>query len=723
MHFVCYNNIIGKYILSKHPERRIKVNIPVNSGPVTQGVPRGNVRKKSDITYVLTTLFFPLTVIYYEILFKIAVGNPIFCLGSFVMIMYAAFMGGVIYAISTLCKKRWLNSLIGTVLMGLLAVPYLVEYFIYRSFKVFYDINTLTGGAQDAMTGFAQDIINLVFSPLGILMLVLYFLPVIIFPLCGKLFGFAKRPSSDRRMRNLCFAAMCYLLMVLMVSFVPRLRNMQGSEYSFQTSMENMGLLRSMRLDLVMGGNSGNTEFEGGTNINDLDIKPVHNNNNGQVPENDGQTNPDAPATFDHITDKMPKKEDYGFNSLDIDYANLTGGNDTHKKLNSYVASLTPSKKNPYTGIFAGKNLIMISAEAFSAEVIDEELTPTLYRMATKGINFTDYYQPASAGTTGGEYQNIFGYLPMSGGKSLKNMANKFNWYTMGSQLDRLGYYGKAYHNNDYTYYDRHKTHINLGYSDGYMGYGNGIEEFVQKKWPQSDLEMIQGTLSTYIDKQPFNIYYMTVSGHSAYSKTGNAMSKKNWSRVEHLEGSEEVKGYLAANLELEDAMTHLITELEAAGIADDTVICISADHFPYGLEDSQLAELYGYTPESNLQRDHSRLILWCGELEKFDPIIVSSPTFSLDIVPTLSNLFGTEFDSRLMPGRDVFSDAPALVFNTGYEWKTDYGTYTGGKFVPTYPDVELPEDYVKSIKSIVSNKITYCRNAPDSDYFKYLFK
>ena len=109
--------------------------------------------------------------------------------------------------------------------------------------------------------------------------------------------------------------------------------------------------------------------------------------------------------------------------------------------------------------------------------------------------------------------------------------------------------------------------------------------------------------------------------------------------------------------------------------------------------------------------------------MEDMEPIIVDSPTSSLDILPTLSNLFGTEFDSRLMVGRDVFSDAPALVFNSNYEWKTDYGTYTKGTFVPTYEDVELPEDYVKSIKSIVSNKINYCRNAPDSDYFKYLFK
>ncbi len=669
---------------------------------------------------MITALFFPLAVIYYEFLFKISVGSPILCLGTFVMVLYAFFAGGIIHLVSTLTKRAWINRVIGASLLLLLTVPYLVQYFVYRAFKIFYDLNTLFGGAQDAMTGFTGDIIRLVFSFDGLSKIFLFFLPAILFLVVGGILSFGKKITSEFRMCCASLFAIVYLVSLILVSAVPHLRNMQGEEYNFQNAVENIGLLRGMRLDMTKGSSPENDDF---ASISDGDINIViPSNSNGSTPDSGTPDIEDVPEAPKHITDKYPKKDDYGYNALDIDFENLTG-TAAQKKLNSYVASLSPSKKNPYTGVFEGKNLIFITAEAFSAEVIDPELTPTLYRMATKGINFTDYYQPASAGTTGGEYQNVFGYLPMSGGKSFKNMANRYNYYTMGSQLNRLGYYGKAYHNNDYTYYDRHKTHIKLGYSDGYMGYGNGMEEFVTKKWPQSDLEMLQGTLPTYIDKQPFNIYYMSVSGHGIYSSTGNAMSKKNWSRVEHLEGSEAVKGYIAANLEFEDAMTYLIEELEKAGIADDTVICISSDHFPYGLEDNELAELYGYTPETNLQRDHSRLILWCGELEKYEPIIVSSPTFSLDILPTLSNLFGTEFDSRLMPGRDVFSDAPAIIFNTGYEWKTDYGTYAGGKFTPTYEDVELPQDYVKNIKSIVSNKILFCRNAPDGDYLGYLFK
>ena len=198
-----------------------------------------------------------------------------------------------------------------------------------------------------------------------------------------------------------------------------------------------------------------------------------------------------------------------------------------------------------------------------------------------------------------------------------------------------------------------------------------------------------------------------------------------------HLPYSDTVKGYLAANLDFEDAMAYVVAELEAKGIADDTVICISTDHFPYGLDNDAklgdmpyLSELYGYEVTDYFQRDHSRLIIWSGCLEEMEPIVVDTPTFGCDILPTLSNLFGLEYDSRLMVGRDVFSDVMPLVWNANYEWKTELGTYyaTKGKFVPANEDLVIPEDYVKSIKAIVKNKMTYSSGVLKTDYFRLLF-
>ena len=238
---------------------------------------------------------------------------------------------------------------------------------------------------------------------------------------------------------------------------------------------------------------------------------------------------------------------------------------------------------------------------------------------------------------------------------------------------------------------------------------------------------MFEATVPMYIDHAPFNIYYMTVSGHSNYSRGANEMSKKHWEET----SSSRVRAYIAANLELEDSMAYLLSELEAHDLLDDTVIVICADHYPYGLDKDAgpghmpyLSELYGYEVTNYIERDHNRAIIWSGCLEDMDPIIVDSPSSSIDILPTLLNLFGVEWDSRLLPGRDVLSDAFPVAFNLNYDWKTDLGTYISSKgvFTPVSEDIEIPEGYVDYVKAIVKDKITFCKGVINAKYYAYVF-
>ena len=661
--------------------------------------PDGMVR--SSVLISIYALLVP----YFECAFNLSTVHQLFTWGTPIMLLFAVPFGLIGYLLVSLFRKPKAHYIASIVWMVLMTIPYLVQYFVYRGFKLFYDINTMVYGAEDMVGEFSDIALQLIFSWDGIFKIFLFLLPAILFAVFGRDLYERKKPIPVNALFRSLAAAITVLFycLALLLTYTKDVALVTyKTEYNYQSAVQHFGLLTGMRLDLQnMWGGGEKGDFE--------DVPAIE------------VIQPSVPSRPTGEEDEPQKPIEYGENRLELDLSSTDG---ELKDLNQYVSSQAASKQNPYTGMFKDKNLIMFTAEAFTAEVIDPVLTPTLYRLATKGIQFKDYYQPASAGTTGGEYQNIFGMLPMAGGASFKGTQHHYNYMTMGSQLDRLGYYGKAFHNNTYKYYDRHLTHNNLGYSDGYMGYGNGMEQYVKGLWPQSDLEMVQGTLPTYIDKEKFNIYYMTVSGHNGYSKTGNSMTARNWDLVKDLPYSDEVKGYLAANMELEKALAHLVEELEKKGIADDTVICLTADHYPYGLSDAGMAELYGYDYKDKFQRDHSALILWCGSLEKEEPIVVTAPTFSLDILPTLSNLFGTEYDSRLFPGRDVLSDAEAVVFNANYDWKTEYGTYFAaeGKFVPA-EGVETPEGYVDRMKIIVRNKIRYCTMAWENDYFRYLFE
>lgn len=672
-------------------------------------------RKQAQVNPLLMVGLFSAVILYLEFVFSAATAGGLFGVGFVYTLLFSVAYGTIGYLLCSLCKKKKVNFIVTNVWLGVTIVLYIVQFLIYKQFKQFYDINTMTNGAGDALTSYFKELMVLIFLKGGIFIMLLMAAPLVLNILWGKKFVNYSRTPARIKILSGSLALLAHILALLLVFISPINGPVYHGQYNFQSAVSTFGLITGMRLD-----------------VQNVIFGDTYSFENPEFPIAD-QTDPaDDSAQQDATVETTEPPIVYGDNVVDIDFDALNAkASSKLKKLNEYVRNLTPSKQNEFTGLFKGKNLIFLSAEAFSAELIDPELTPTLYRLATKGIQFTDYYQPASAGTTGGEYQNIFGMLPMDGGKSFKNTAKHLNYYTMGNQLNRLGYYGKAFHNNSYTYYSRNKTHINLGYSDGFMGYGNGMEEYVKKAWPQSDYEMISGTVPTFIDNQPFNVYYMTVSGHNNYGVSGNSQTKKHWDRVQHLPYSDTVKGYFAANLDLEDALTWLVAELEAKGIADDTVICLSSDHFPYGLDSDAplgkmpyLSELYGYDVTNYFQRDHSRLILWCGILEDMDPIVIDTPTFSLDILPTLSNLFGTEYDSRLMPGRDVFSDAPALVYRTNYDWKTELGTYyaSSGKFVPVSDDVEIPADYVKTIKAIVKNKISYCDGVLETDYFRHIF-
>ena len=651
-----------------------------------------------------------LSLIYLETVFRFATGIQVFSLSFLFAILFGVAYGGVGYLVTSLTPSRGVNKLFATLLLAASSLIYVVEYLVFKQFKQFYDLNTMTAGAGDALSSYFKEILSLIFEQGGIFVMILLLLPPVVFLVISPRWVPACGGSAGTRIAAVVGAAVSYLLALALILSSTVYGPGYGEQYNFQSAVSNYGLLTALRLDLKNQLFGGDYSFESGE---EGDVSGEGDSSK------EGSVSVIAPVV-------------YGENKLNLDFAALNqSATAAQQSLNEYVSTLTPTKKNEYTGLFKGKNMIFITAEAFSAELIDPVRTPTLYRLANKGIQFTDFYQPASAGTTGGEYQNVFGMLPMEGGRSFKNKANHYNYYTLGTQLNLQGYYGKAFHNNSYTYYSRDLTHNTLGYSDGYMGYGNGMEQYVQRNWPQSDYEMIAGTLPTYVDNQPFNVYYMSVSGHSNYTRSSNSMTKRHWERVQDLPYSEEVKGYIAANMDLEDALTHLVAELEAKGIADNTVICLATDHFPYGLDSDAslgnmplLSELYGYDVDNYFERDHSRLILWSGCLEKMEPIVVDSPTFGLDILPTLFNLFGVEYDSRLLPGRDALSDAEALVFFTSYDWKTDLGTYyaSKGEFVPASADTVVPEGYVKRIKGIVRNKISYCKGVLETDYFRLLF-
>ena len=426
---------------------------------------------------------------------------------------------------------------------------------------------------------------------------------------------------------------------------------------------------------------------------------------------------PDDVIQVSFPIDSRPTPEHYHI--MDIDFPSLIENETDETLLEAHLwfEGRDPTSKNEWTGRVEGKNLIWIVAESFSTLAMDPQRTPTLWKLAHEGIVCENFYTPLwGVSTSDGEYVTTTGLIPKSGVWSYSQSANNYMPFSLGNQFQKLGYRTMAFHNYLYNYYDRNLSHPNMGYD--YYAVGQGLELESADQFPPSDLEMMEQIVPMFVNEDQFMVYCLTVSGHLRYSQEENAMSARHYDQVADLPYSEAVKCYLASQIELELAMESLISQLEEAGKLDDTVIVLSADHYPYGLTDEEYSELLGHTVDPVFEIYENTLILWSADIE--EPVYVDKYCSSLDVMPTLANLFGLEYDSRLIMGSDILSDSDALVIFSNYSFINDTGFYNSitDQFT-AWDGTEADTQTVSEMVAEVQNRMAYSSVILDYDYYR----
>lgn len=407
-----------------------------------------------------------------------------------------------------------------------------------------------------------------------------------------------------------------------------------------------------------------------------------------------------------------------------IDFTALADSTDSDilKATDEYLSNATPTRKNNYTGLLKDYNLITICAESFCPWFISEELTPTLYKLSHTGILFENYYGTFQSVTTNGEYTMCMGLYPdMSRTKtdsSFNVAGTNYLPFCLGNALKGMGYQTWAYHDYIGDFYNRNITHANMGYT--FKAADSGLAMKID--WPSSDLEMMEASVDDYINSgEPFHAYYMTFSGHYQYN-WDNAMSAKNRDAVKDLPYSEPVKAYIACNLELEYALEYLMQRLEEAGVADKTCIVLTNDHYPYGLTEDEYNELAGQTLDTTFEKYRNSFICYVPGLS--ENIVVDEYCSTADILPTLLNLFGVDYDSRLLAGTDVLSSGlhVAVLSDKSFLTKTfryDAGTET---VIPADENTTVSGKLAEAYRLYVDSRFQLSGNILNSDYYAHVF-
>ena len=592
-------------------------------------------------------------------------------------LLEALFFGSLIKLIANLFQKQFLRRFINLAILVLITIIYASQFVYYSFYESFYSVYSLFHGSQ--VFGFLEAILKVIFENIyGFSFFMILLVVIVVVYLKVPLENFKKKNSIAIGITVLSLCINLLLANVL-TSGLYSYHNLLHNTHNVALNVKKFGLLTSTFIDAkryIFG-------FEPSL-INE-------NSNNSKE-----YTSKDYNITDINFTKIIEKEEDVNI-----------------KDLSKYLEEKTPTKKNDYTGIFQGKNLIFITAESFDFSLIDKNLTPTLYKMQNEGLNFTNFYTPIYyASTSDGEYINLTGLLPEERTWSYVASLKNYYPYSYSNIFNSLGYKTFAYHNGKYDFYNRNEVLKSLNYSS-YKGCGNGLENYINcDLWPQSDDEMLRETFKDYQDEDNFMVYYMTISGHLSHNFNTNDIAKKWQKETRNLKYSSNVKAYLSANIDLDKGLESLLKNLEENDLLQDTVIVLTPDHFPYGLNNTELKEIKNF--KNSYDKHKSGLIIYNPNLESKE---INKYAANIDILPTLLNMFGIDYDSRLIIGNDIMSDSEGIVIFNDRSFLTKEGFYNAK--TNTFSNKKIAKDYLKEKQIEVYNKVNASSIMLNSDYYK----
>ncbi len=386
------------------------------------------------------------------------------------------------------------------------------------------------------------------------------------------------------------------------------------------------------------------------------------------------------------------------------------------KTIDEFFLGKQSTPKNEMTGAFEGKNLIYVLVEAFDMIAIDESLTPTLHRLKEDGIYFSNFYSPQfNCATAESELISMTSIYPVVDICTMNSFYESASPQTVFNLFKEKGYNTSSYHNWNDQFYPRSLIHPILG-SERYLDSDTLIPNLIDG-W-QSDLTMMEKVtelLNTENSDTPFMAYILTSTTHLPYD-ISSGLGDKYLSSVRELYPNApiEIQRYLSKAIELDKAMQHLISNLEDM---DDTVLVMFADHRPLKMDVQYLNDQAGVDRLTRHEADKTPMIIYTPGIE---PQVIDTPASTIDLMPTISNLFNLEYDTRLFMGEDILSDRSKRVIFANGSWYDEKGYYDSfeGVFIPNDETDSYTEETLIAINDFVRAELKLPQLIYINDYF-----
>lgn len=630
-----------------------------------------------------------------EIIFKVIMGLSVFNWSSLRIFLGCIILSNIISLLISFLKRKYANVIICTLLV-ILCILFTAQGGMYNYLGTFMSLGTAS--QAHAIEYFIGDF----FTSLNSWFFILFIIPVLFI----LYFAFFEKKFIDKTIKykykvvrrlsvfGIIIACGFYYGTINWNFMQDKVQIVSNKELFKNPSMQNIAVTQYGLLGY---------EF--------LDIKSL-------IIKHEETTETFAKQEQSEVTDYSRIIDDTAWETLQEKETNKD-----YKTLNSYFLSKEITSKNDYTGLFKGKNLVILMIESGSNVLKNyPEYFPNFAKLYNNGWSWENAFSPRNSCSTGNnEMTGLTSLYTINNTCTINTYKDNTYFEAIFNLFNNANYKTSSYH--DYTdhFYYRTIYHPNMGSQNYYDVNRLGIKLGTEyQPWP-SDVEFVEKATPHFINEDKYMAWLTTVSSHMTYkdsSKTGDMyldlFKNENWII--------NSKRYMSKLKIVDNAIGELLQELEDNGKLEDTVIMLFADHYPYGLSDEAFAQIANYDTSSNGDTDRTPFIIYNPSLEpkKFDDY-----TTFINILPTLANLFDLDYDPRLYGGTDLLSDTyeGIVVFADG-SWRTDIAYYDATKGKINYlGDTKYTDEEIIKINTKVKNEMKMDNLAIKTNYFAYLEK
>lgn len=654
---------------------------------------------KKDIIYnsiILTCSFFLI-----EIVLRLIESFSLFGFQLLRILLGIIFISIVISSIESLFKKRSISKYINMVLVFLFSIYSFLQIGfnnflgVYMSFKTSSQFGAVTSYVKDFFMSF-KPLYVLIFIPFILLILYYIFLDKKIDVILNNI---KTRLGILYTLLILIIVGFCYYLSITLPIFQNLYQSVSNKELFLTAS--------NPTITIDQFGNLGFFILDVKSIIKPVTIKEeyeVKQDEKKKLNENSRMFNDDA------------------WNLLISDEEN-----DELNYINKYLINNRSTDRNDYTGLFEGKNLIVIMMESVNDIFINKEYYPNFYKMLSEGWYFENNYSPRnSCATMNNEFSGMTSlysiYNTCTASKYKENTYSE-SLFNLFNNNTKNKYVTFSSHNYTEAYYPRKIIHKNMGsgeyfgvedlgikYSNEYINWSND-DEFMSSYLNILDKKIENG--------ENFMSWLTTVSSHQPYG-VSSIQGDKYYDMTKNTGYPSDVRRYMSKLKILDNGLGVLLEGLEKRGILDDTVIVMYGDHYPYGISTKNLNKVLDYDTDEDMNAERVPLVIYNNKLS---PYTYSGYTSYLNLLPTLANLFNLDYDPRLYLGVDYFSsDYKSLTVFADGSWKNEDAFYDASKMkIKYYSSKEYTKDEIKSINDEIDEHVSLSNKIITTNYFSYL--